>query len=32
MAYMEPSVSRLGQSNLTGDVNALFLKHDKGLS
>jgi len=30
MAYMEPSVSRLGQSNLTGDVNALFLKQFAG--
>ena len=26
MAYMEPSVSRLGQKNLSGDNDALFLK------
>ena len=26
MAYMEPSVSRLGQKNLAGDNDALFLK------
>ena len=30
MAYMEPSVSRLGQQNATGDANTLFLKQFAG--
>jgi len=30
MAYMEPTVSRLGQINGTGDANALFLKQFAG--
>lgn len=30
MAYMEPTVSRLGQQNNTGDANTLFLKQFAG--